>query len=235
MDSLSQSSNALPVCCPSSGQDCQFKNELLSLRSEVNDLRHQVQTDALTGLYNFRFFSSLLPLEMERARRASQPLSLIILDIDHFKQFNDRWGHELGNQALIHVAQLIAVAIRKLDFACRFGGEEFAIVLPNTDLYQACNVAERLRFAIANSVLEIGNNLIYLTASLGVDEFKSTDTDNSQMFIERVDAWLYQAKYAGRNLVKAPVAHPVDVTTHVTVDEKQALFDAFYGEENNSL
>lgn len=231
MDSLSHSTGDLPLCCPSSGQGCQFKDELLTLRNEVNDLRHQVQTDALTGLYNFRFFSNILPLEMERTRRAIQPLSLIILDIDHFKQFNDRWGHELGNQALIHVAQLIAVAIRKLDFACRFGGEEFAIVLPNTELHQANNVAERLRFSIANSVLEVGNNLIYLTASLGVDEFKATDTDSSQGFIERVDAWLYQAKYAGRNLVKGPTILPVDTTTNVTAAEKEALFGTFHDEE----
>lgn len=199
-------------------------DELLNLRSEVNDLRHQVQTDALTGLYNFRFFSNILPLEMERTRRAAQPLSLIILDIDNFKQFNDRWGHELGNQALVHVSQLIAQTIRKLDFACRFGGEEFAIVLPNTDLYQAINVAERLRFAIDSSPLETGNDLIPLTASVGVDEFKSTHTDNPQGFIERVDAWLYQAKKLGRNLVKGPVVSPVDTNTNVTADEKEALF-----------
>jgi diguanylate cyclase (GGDEF)-like protein len=198
--------------------------ELLILRNEVNDLRHQVQTDALTSLYNFRFFSNVLPLEMERARRSSQPLSLIILDIDNFKQFNDHWGHELGNQALVHVSQLIALTIRKLDFACRFGGEEFAVILPNTDLHQAINVAERLRFAIAASPLEAGGNSISLTASVGVDEFRSTDTDNPQGFIERVDAWLYQAKNAGRNLVKGPVVVPADTSTHVTADEKEALF-----------
>lgn len=201
--------------------------ELLNLRREINDLRYQAQTDALTGLYNYRFFSNILPLEMERARRASQPLSLIILDIDYFKKFNDRWGHELGNQALVHVAQLISITIRKLDFACRFGGEEFAIVLPNTDLYKAINVAERLRSTIVSSPLEIGDDAISLTASLGVDEFNASHLDNFQQFVGRVDAWLYQAKHAGRNVVKGPAAVPVDINTNVTVDEKTALFGLF--------
>ncbi len=201
--------------------------ELLTLRDEVNDLRHQVQTDALTGLYNFRFFSNILPLEMERSRRSSSSLSVIILDIDHFKQFNDSWGHEAGNQALVHVSHLIKIAIRKLDFACRFGGEEFAIVLPNTDLHQAYNVAERLRFLIANTDLEIADKSLRVTASLGVDEFKATDTDSPQGFIERVDAWLYQAKDAGRNKVEGPVRVPVDTNTNVTTDEKDVLFNLF--------
>jgi PleD family two-component response regulator len=98
--------------CPLSDTPCQFLQELQHLRQEVDLLKEQVRTDALTGLYNFRFFSDTLPLEMERARRSFQPLSLIILDIDHFKGFNDRWGHELGNRALSHIARLIGLTIR---------------------------------------------------------------------------------------------------------------------------
>lgn len=194
------------------------------LRNEVNELRHQVQTDALTNLYNFRFFSSILPLEMERARRSAQSMSLIVLDIDNFKKFNDRWGHDVGNEALIHVANLIDLTIRKLDLACRFGGEEFAIILPNTFLHQAINVAERLRNAIASNPFEVGLNTIPLTASLGVDEFKSIDSDSPQEYIGRVDAWLYQAKSAGRNIVKGPLVTFTDIKTYVTADEKEALF-----------
>ncbi len=227
MDSLPTTADSPSLNCPSTGDICHFMEELLSLRNEVNELRYQVQTDALTGLYNYRFLSNILPLEMERARRATQPLSLIILDLDHFKQFNDCWGHELGNQALVHVSQLIAATIRKLDFACRFGGEEFAIVLPNTDLYRAINVAERLRFAIANAPLKTEKESIPLTTSLGVDEFKPAHSDTPQGFIERVDSWLYQAKKAGRNQVNGPVVFPVDINTNVTTDEKEALFGVF--------
>jgi diguanylate cyclase (GGDEF)-like protein len=225
MDSLPFSSDVTADVCPDSGGKCQFLDELQALRKEINDLRHQVQTDALTTLYNYRFFSNLLPLEMERARRSLQPLSLILLDIDHFKQFNDRWGHELGNQALIHISHLISATIRKLDFACRFGGEEFAIILPNTDLQQAIHVAERLRIAIATAAFNAEESEVYLTASMGVDEFKATDTDSPNSFVERVDLWLYKAKNAGRNLVKAPAVVPLDTRTHVTADEKDALFN----------
>lgn len=197
------------------------------LRQEVDVLKEQVRTDALTGLYNFRFFSDALPLEMERASRSFQPLSLIVLDIDHFKGFNDKWGHEVGNKALSHVAQLIALTIRKLDFACRFGGEEFVILLPNTDLRQAVNVAERLREIIANTPLAQEQNLITITASLGVDEYRGNHSDSPEGFLERVDAWLYQAKHAGRNCVKGPAVESADVSTTVTAEEKDALFGAF--------
>lgn len=227
MDSPASPSDFVELSCPLGDANCQFLQELQTLRQEVDLLKEQVRTDALTGLYNFRFFSDALPLEMERASRSFQPLSLIILDIDHFKGFNDRWGHELGNRALSHIAQLIGLAIRKLDFACRFGGEEFVILLPNTDLRQAINVAERLREIIANTPLAHEQELIAITASLGVDEYRGNHSDSPEGFIERVDAWLYQAKYAGRNCVKGPVIELADISTTVTTEEKDALFGAF--------
>ncbi len=227
MDSSASPPDVVALSCPLGDAPCQFLQELQTLRQEVDLLKEQVRTDALTGLYNFRFFSDALPLEMERASRSFQPLSLIVLDIDHFKGFNDRWGHELGNRALAHIAQLIALTIRKLDFACRFGGEEFVILLPNTDLRQAVNVAERLREIIAISPLEHEQELIVITASLGVDEYRGNHSDSPEGFIERVDTWLYQAKHAGRNCVKSPVVEPADVSTTVTTEEKDALFGVF--------
>ncbi|MGV8836736.1 GGDEF domain-containing protein [Cellvibrio sp.] len=227
MDSPASPSDFVSLSCPRGDTPCQFLQELQTLREEVDLLKEQVRTDALTGLYNFRFFSDALPLEMERASRSFQPLSLIILDIDHFKSFNDRWGHELGNRALSHIAQLVALMVRKLDFACRFGGEEFVILLPNTDLRQALNVAERLREIIATTPLVNEQELITITASLGVDEYRGNHSDSPEGFIERVDAWLYQAKHAGRNCVKGPVIEPADVRTTVTTEEKDALFGAF--------
>lgn len=224
---MESSSNVVALSCSLGEASCQFLQELNTLRQEVDVLKEQVRTDALTGLYNFRFFSDALPIEMERASRAFQPLSLIVLDIDHFKGFNDRWGHELGNRALAHVAQLIGLTIRKLDFACRFGGEEFVILLPNTDLRRAMNVAERLREIIANTPLLQEQSLITITASLGVDEYRGNHSDNPESFLDRVDAWLYQAKHAGRNCVKGPVIPPADVGTTVTIEEKDALFGVF--------
>ncbi|MDZ4260738.1 MAG: GGDEF domain-containing protein [Pseudomonadota bacterium] len=227
MDSPASPSDFVALSCPRGDVSCRFLQELSMLRQEVDVLKEQVRTDALTGLYNFRFFSDALPLEMERASRSFQPLSLIVLDIDHFKGFNDKWGHEVGNKALSHVAQLIALTIRKLDFACRFGGEEFVILLPNTDLRQAVNVAERLREIIANTPLAQEQNLITITASLGVDEYRGNHSDSPEGFLERVDAWLYQAKHAGRNCVKGPAVESADVSTTVTAEEKDALFGAF--------
>lgn len=219
--------DVISLACPRGDASCQFLQELQTLRQEVSVLKEQVRTDALTGLYNFRFFAEALPLEMERASRSFQPLSLIILDIDHFKSFNDRWGHELGNRAISHIARLITLTIRKLDFACRFGGEEFVILLPNTDLRQALNVAERLRELIANTPLIHEHDSISITASIGVDEYRGNHSDSPEGFIERVDAWLYQAKHAGRNCVKAPVVESADIITTVSIEEKDALFKMF--------
>ena len=190
-------------------------------------LKEQVRTDALTGLYNFRFFSDTLPLEMERARRSFQALSLIVLDIDHFKKFNDTWGHELGNQALTLVANLIRLTIRKLDYACRFGGEEFIILLPNTDLGQARSVAERLREVIQNTPLLHNGHTLSITASLGVGEFRANHSDTPEGFVERVDSLLYEAKNDGRNRVKSSVIDSALVQSTVTPDEKAALVDLF--------
>lgn len=226
---------ATEILCPSGDAPCQFSQELRHLREQVNLLQEQVRTDALTGLYNFRFFSDTLPLEMERSRRSFQALSLIVLDIDHFKKFNDTWGHELGNQALMLVANLIALTIRKLDYACRFGGEEFVVLLPNTDLRQARAVAERLREAIQNNPLVHNGKSLSMTASLGVDEFRAHHSDTPEGFIERVDVLLYEAKHAGRNCVKFPskgVAHVQETT--VTLAEKDALLNLFGGENDKS-
>lgn len=224
MDSIAPDSE---LSCPLGDSQCQYLRDLQNLRAEVALLKEQVRTDALTGLYNFRFFSDALPLEMERSRRSLQPLSLIVLDIDHFKVFNDTWGHELGNQVLKLIANLISLAIRKLDYACRFGGEEFVILLPNTDLRQARNVAERLREAIQSTPLNHNGSTLPVTASLGVDEFRAHHSDTPEGFVERVDAWLYEAKREGRNCVKCASIEPLPVQSTVTPGEKDALFNLF--------
>lgn len=225
-DSIHQS---LPPCV--SVESCRYVQEIEELREQIEQLKTQVRTDALTGLYNFRFLSETLPLEIERARRSLQPLSFIILDVDHFKTFNDRWGHDAGNLALQHIAGVVTQSLRKLDFACRFGGEEFAIILPNTDLRQAIGVAERLRECLATSSLELATkDIVKITASLGVDQFAAGYNETQEHFIARVDAFLYQAKQAGRNCVAHPVV-PEATETQVTQAEKDFLFAAFDEDE----
>jgi diguanylate cyclase (GGDEF)-like protein len=221
-DNLNNSS-APGTLCGAIGAACQYADELADLREQVMELSQQVFSDALTGLYNYRYFNQTLPLEIERTYRSGQPMALILLDIDHFKQFNDQWGHELGNQALTHVAQLINITVRKLDMACRFGGEEFVVILPNTDLAQAVSVAERLRTMIATTPLEAMAQSIPLTVSLGVDEYRTQLVESPEGFLRRVDNWLYQAKKAGRNRVAAPDLDAYQVA--ISAAEKDALFD----------
>ncbi len=226
METVPDEKHTPDLYCPRGDSTCHFLGEIVELRKAVDSLTEMVRTDALTGLFNFRFFTETIALEMERTRRGTQPLSMILLDIDHFKKFNDQWGHELGNHALVHIANLIKLAVRKLDFPCRFGGEEFVILLPNTDLRQAVNVADRLCEMIATTPLKLeGDESIAITASLGVDQFASSNSESSEAFIHRVDAWLYKAKHSGRN----QVAHPELVTAlhneSVSVEEKYALFN----------
>lgn len=232
MEKTSNDMNANNLLCPVGEQSCEYLNEIVELRKEVDSLTELVRTDALTGLFNFRFFNETLILEMERTRRGTQPLSMILLDIDHFKKFNDQWGHEIGNHALVHIADIIKDAVRKLDFACRFGGEEFVILLPNTDLRQAVNVAERLREMIATTPLAVSEQeFITITASLGVDEFTSRHTESCEAFIHKVDSWLYKSKHNGRNQVAYPDLNVKERVDSVTQEEKNALFGALGNEE----
>jgi diguanylate cyclase (GGDEF)-like protein len=160
---------------------CEYLSEIIDLRHQVKKLAGEARTDALTGLFNFRFFSETIELEMERTRRGTQPLAMILLDVDHFKVFNDQWGHELGNRALLHIASLIKIALRKLDIACRFGGEEFVILLPNTEIHQAVHVAERLKLMIETTPIKFDDGQsTSITASFGVDHFLNTAGDTSE-------------------------------------------------------
>ena len=190
-----------PLRCPD-GTECARSDEVLALRARLDELANQVHTDALTGLANYRAFTQALEQEMERTRRTDQPTSLIMLDIDHFKKVNDVWGHEVGNQALRHVARLLQQTVRKLDIPCRYGGEEFAVILPNTRLADSIPVAERLRLAIAQAPLTQPEGLLWLTASLGIDTFVNDQQAGVEELVQRADHYLYQAKQEGRNQVR---------------------------------
>lgn len=223
-------------CCNQGDLSCRFSHEIAQLKQEVSQLSEMVRTDALTGLYNFRFLNETLVVEIERVKRGTSPLALIMVDIDHFKKLNDTFGHENGNLALTHVAKLIKLAIRKLDIPCRFGGEEFVIMLPNTELSSAVAVAERLREMIASTPLTLLNDKaeqvdVNLTASLGVDIFSADLTEEPTAFLQRADHWLYEAKHAGRNRTCFPELKLPVVPESVSTDEKEALFNLFANDE----
>ena len=200
--SIRQSDSKVPVgSCPAGDDKCTNLSEVNRLQEEVKRLAALVRTDELTRLFNFRYFNQALSLEMERTRRSGQPTCLIMLDLDHFKAINDAYGHEAGNVVLRHVASLIRKTVRRLDIPCRYGGEEFTIILPDTTLRQGVRFGNRLRLIIENSPAKATDALLGIEASFGVDVYTKGDELSEKEFVEKVDSFLYLAKQEGRNKV----------------------------------
>jgi two-component system cell cycle response regulator len=192
------------------------KNELLArARTQIRKrryserLRDNVQmsiemaiTDALTGLFNRRYMESHLATLIEQAIARGKPLTALVLDIDYFKSVNDTHGHDAGDDVLREFALRIRRSIRGIDLACRFGGEEFVIIMPETDMAVAAMVAERLRRRIAADVFAIqqGAGTIPVTISIGIAALHGKD-DNAAALLKRADQALYRAKRDGRNRV----------------------------------
>ncbi len=163
-------------------------------------VQRQAVTDELTGLYNHRRFQEAMAAETERAKRFGQPMSLVMLDIDNFKRVNDTYGHQQGDRVLSEVARVLRESSREIDAPARYGGEELAVVLPQTDQEGAFQLAERVRQEV--SALEIplieGSGSIGVTASLGVASLP-VDAEDGGGLIAAADAALYEAKHAGKN------------------------------------
>jgi diguanylate cyclase (GGDEF)-like protein len=169
------------------------------------ELREQAGTDPLTSLANRRAFEARADNEWLRARRTGNPLALMMLDVDRFKLYNDRYGHPAGDGALASVAHAVgAHARRPADCAARYGGEEFVLMLPDTDASHAMEVAERVRAAIeALAVPHEGSPIGVLTVSVGVASTTEGGVGSWRDLVESADAALYAAKGAGRNRVMA--------------------------------
>jgi diguanylate cyclase len=174
------------------------KNELESANKSLQRLS---RTDGLTSLYNRAYWEECLNLEFQRSQRSGRPASLILLDIDHFKTFNDTHGHQAGDQALRIVGQMLNKFRRATDIAGRYGGEEFGIILPETSAEQAKIFAERLRKKTEATDIHWDNETLGLTISVGISELRS-GMSSHQDWIEASDNALYQAKSAGRNIVR---------------------------------
>jgi diguanylate cyclase (GGDEF)-like protein len=171
----------------------------MTLSSRMNELKHQSRTDALTLLGNRRLFDDKLPAEFNTAREARAPLSLVVLDIDNFKAFNDRHGHARGDEAVKLVGAALRRFARKPVLACRFGGDEFCVILPGVDADAAALIAERLRVTVQSA----RSDEFAITISLGFATSTGEEFSGPDKLFEAADAALYAAKEAGRNRVAA--------------------------------
>ena len=178
--------------------------QVSELRKNLDNVKKEAMTDGLTGLSNRKAFDKMIRDTVEEAENSASPLVLMMLDIDHFKNFNDTFGHQVGDQVLRLVARTLTDNVKGRDTAARYGGEEFAIILPETSLLAGIKVAEMLRRSVENK--EVVNkssqeSLGRITMSVGVAEYKAGESISD--FIERADAALYTAKKSGRNRVEA--------------------------------
>jgi diguanylate cyclase (GGDEF)-like protein/PAS domain S-box-containing protein len=166
-------------------------------------LRNQSIRDPLTGLFNRRYLEESLEREINRAARSKKPLGLIMLDIDFFKKFNDTHGHDAGDAVLRQVAEMLSSYLRKADSACRYGGEEFTLILPEADLQSACQKAEQLREAARRLEIQYGRAIVGpISLSLGVSCFPQHGTTSEEL-LHAADTALYQSKTGGRDRVTA--------------------------------
>lgn len=165
------------------------------------ELERLATTDSLTGLRNRRAFDELLGLELTRAQRYGHPLTLILFDIDRFKQINDRHGHQAGDRVLVELARVVGSRLRASEVFARWGGEEFFIFAPNTDAAQAAHLAEEIRARVASHDFPAVGQV---TISLGVTQYAPGDSRDS--LLKRADAALYRAKAGGRNRVEVESA-----------------------------
>ena len=182
--------------------------QIADLQESLEAIRYESLVDDLTTLANRKHFDQTLERMMSEAEQSSQSFALLLTDIDHFKKFNDTFGHQTGDQVLRLVALAVKQNIKGQDVACRYGGEEFAVLLPRTTLEAAMTVAEHIREAVFSKELvkrSTGENLGRITISIGVATWRHGDTGSS--LVERADTCLYDAKRGGRNLVCGEDGH----------------------------
>jgi diguanylate cyclase (GGDEF)-like protein len=158
-------------------------------------------TDSLTGLFNRRYFFAFAENEIERSNRYHKHLSIIMMDIDHFKKINDNFGHQTGDRVLKEIANICLAILRKVDVMCRYGGEEFTVLLPETEVADAAHAAERMCTAISSLRLKTEKGEVSVSVSIGVAEMDKSRSSFEKL-LAAADTALYSAKEAGRNRVR---------------------------------
>jgi diguanylate cyclase len=212
------------------------EQQLAVQAAEIKTHESEARTDSLTGLSNRRAFDDELKRRLNEWQRKNTPCTLVLLDIDFFKKFNDTHGHQVGDEVLRQVAKVLAAQCREMDLPCRYGGEEFGVILPATAAAQACIVAERIRVAVEASTTVCDRKSLKVTCSLGISDFASED--DVARLIRRADDALYASKKAGRNCghwntgtKHVPITTPEDAVQQpsevakVDVDAEEAAAD----------
>lgn len=189
-----------------------------SLLAAQEALRFQATHDPLTGLWNRGALLELVHAEMERAQRKSTPLALFMIDLDHFKQVNDRFGHVVGDQVLREVAHRLNLSVRAYDVLGRYGGEEFIVAANELRPERPPQFAERLRLAVCDSPIRIAGQAIQVTVSLGVATIHSSEPGSVEYFIRQADEALYTAKNKGRNRVEMAAPLPREPAATLSAD-----------------
>ena len=209
---------------PEGDLDFQQHDESEKLRMQISELAELVSIDSLTGLYNFRHFEKVIQIEMDRAKRGGVPTTLVMADIDYFKNTNDTYGHEAGNSVLSHVAEIIKSEVRTTDCACRYGEDEFALIFPETHLNLAVKVADRIRETIASTPVKCDKGDIHITVSMGASVYLKTSIIDTDTFISSVNKFLYEAKQSGRNCICHIDYAGLAKVTEIGLDERAKLF-----------
>lgn len=193
-DSLN--SNSLSRAIMNTLEKSQLKKQVKETYNRMVDMSVR---DALTGLFNRRYFIEALDREISRSQRYKTDLVLCMLDIDHFKNINDCYGHTAGDTVLAKIGILLKESIRDNDIACRYGGEEFAILLPHTNIEEASIMSERFREKVASNDFQHESSRMKITVSIGIAQYQRGGEEPGNMFVEQADRALYQAKEEGRN------------------------------------
>lgn len=190
--------------------------ELVERNRQLESMLHHVEslaiTDPLTGLFNRRRFADVLRREVAVTRRYKNSLALLMIDLDHFKLINDRFGHDAGDEVLRAIAAALSSGLREVDLAARYGGEEFAIIMPHTNKANAEIVARRIAAQIGSLVHEFQGEKISLTASLGIADVADLSEPSAENLVKAADVALYEAKRSGRNRIVLFEEHMLTAT-----------------------